>query len=257
MMRLLVLLAALALAPGAASGQPVPAPVSAAAAQDETAVRNALDAFDTGGYAALAPHIPAVEAALAHSPARYPKIERRGKTTIIRPLTREEALILSLMAGERYPDSKPVTAFNIYGTASFLLGSYLNETGRHEDALKALDRGLALQPDEAKLLTEKGAALTQLKHFAEVLALYDPWLAADDDAASDTDRARVYRGKGFALIELGRLDEAEAAYRQALALEPGHAGALREIAYIQGLRAGRPVQPSTMTTGEKAREGDY
>lgn len=200
--------------------------------QDEAIVRQGWTILRTEGAAGLASLVPALQAALDHAPAAYPKIERRDGVTLIRPIAPEEGLILSLMAGERFPDAKPVTAYNVYGGASVLLGLHFNAAGRPADALAVLDRGLSLQPDEVKLIGQKGVALSALGRHVEALALYDPWLDADDDSASDLDRAAILRAKGGSLLALRRLDEAEAAYRQSLVLDPGRDEALRALAHI-------------------------
>jgi Flp pilus assembly protein TadD len=107
------------------------------------------------------------------------------------------------------------------------------------EALKVLDHGLALQPDNPVLVSEKGAALAVQRRFAEALSLYDDWFARQGGPEDTPRYARLLRARGFALIELKRLDEAEAAYRQALEIEPDNAGAKHELAYIAELRAGQ------------------
>ena len=106
-----------------------------------------------------------------------------------------------------------------------------------------LDKGLAIQPDNADLITEKGSALQTLKKWPEMLALYNEALAHDWPLVTAEQKGRMLRGKGFALTELGRLDESEAVYRQSLVETPGNAVATNELKYIQQLRAGGPTAP--------------
>ena len=42
---------------------------------------------------------------------------------------------------------------------------------------------------------------------------------------------------GFAYVELNRLDDAEAMYRQCLELDKNDAAAMRELRYVQGVKA--------------------
>lgn len=225
-------------------------------ASDEATVRAAEDAFQQRGFEGLGEHQGKLLDVLAHAPDAFPAMERRGRTVILRPFRTERALILSLMSADANPGLKTVAVYDTYPMAAFLLGSLNVQLQRPEAAIAALDKGLALQPAEPVLITEKGAALILLKRPADALALYDPWLAQDDDDAADADRARMLRAKGFALIELNRLEAAEAAYRASLKLEPDHDLAKRELAYIARLRAGAPPADVEMTTGDKAKTGE-
>jgi tetratricopeptide (TPR) repeat protein len=254
-------LAALALAlagPAAADAAKPPAPQVQTAREtaDEATVRAAEEAFQQRGFEGLAEHQGKLLDVLAHAPDAFPAMERRGDTVILRPFRTERALILSLMSAEMNPGLKTVAVYDTYPMAAFLVGSLNVQLQRPEAAIAALDKGLALQPAEPVLITEKGAALILMKRPADALALYEPWLAQDDDDADDADRARMLRAKGFALVELNRLDEAEAAYRASLQLEPGHDLANRELAYITSIRAGAAPAAVEMVTGDQAKSGE-
>lgn len=253
----LILLAAAAPAGPGFTSEPKAAAQAPASreAQDEATVRAADTAFEAGGYEALAAHLPALRDVLAHAPAQFPAMERRGRTTIVRSFDPNQALMASLMAADGPRGGTAKVVYNTYPMASFLLGSYAVEHHQPEEALTALDKGLALQPDDPLLIGEKGSALTQLKRHEEALALYEPWLAKDDDLSSDLDRAVLLRKKGLALIELGRLDEAERAYRDSLVLDPDHDNAKRELAYIARLKAGGAPTALETLTSEQARTG--
>jgi len=144
---------------------------------------------------------------------------------------------------------------NPYPLASFFLGTYYNEIGRPQDALRALDAGLALPTaipgSEAGqtrpiMLSERGIALAALKRWPESLASYDRGLTIN--GLDPVQRAVLLRGRGFALIELGRLDDAEKANRDSLMVEPNNPRALQELTYIQRLRAGGPMAPTGIFT---------
>ena len=96
------------------------------------------------------------------------------------------------------------------------------------------------------LISEKGAALNNLKRFDEAVADYDLGLTITGLPADE--RARLQRGRGYALTEMRRLDDAEAAYQAALRLEPGDTRSLNELKYIAGLRAGQPAAPGGLST---------
>jgi Flp pilus assembly protein TadD len=95
-----------------------------------------------------------------------------------------------------------------------------------------------MRRDIMPLTAERGAALIALERPQEALETYVLGLAALPPGAAAPSRAVLLRGEGAALTDLGRLDEAQIAYLRSLDLEPGHAGALGELAYIARMRAG-------------------
>lgn len=243
-MRAIAALSALALtlAPLPALAEPriVPAQLSAQETKDQEVVRKAMKA---NSFQVLATLEKDLEAALDHAPAQYPQVERSGDVTTIRLMMGRAGKGASILAGA--VDARGGTTaigLNTYALASLMLGSLANERRDHRKAIAALDRGLALQPDNVTLMIERGAAMVVLKQFADALALYQR-AEKLDFATKDLnfgDDARLLRGKGFALIELKRLDEAEAAYQAALKLDPGHPVAKAQLDYLRKLRAGGP-----------------
>jgi Tfp pilus assembly protein PilF len=91
--------------------------------------------------------------------------------------------------------------------------------GRLIDALASYDRALALRPDHAETLSNRGNALKDLKRFAEALASYDGALAIRPDYAE------AHYNRGITLKELKRLPEALASYDRAVAIRPDYAEA--------------------------------
>jgi len=153
------------------------------------------------------------------------------------------------------PGARVVAIQNPYPMASFFLGTYYNEIGRPQDALRVLDAGIALPAApmgsdsgqvQQMLLGERGIALAALKRFDESLASYDRALAIR--GLDNEQRGVLLRGRGFALIELNRLDEAEQAYSDSLAIDPNNPRAQQELTYIQRLRAGGPRAPVELFT---------
>lgn len=216
---------------------------------DRKVVSNAYTDLRRGGYPALRPHLKALERVLANAPASYPKVEMTDGHALFRADPGEdvaEMTMAGMMAGVVQKKSVIVErTLNVYPWASFMLGGYAVDTKRPDEAIAYLDKGLALQPAAAALISEKGAALQLAKRPAEALAVYDSGLAADDifQLPSQVDRARMLRGRGYSLGELGRLDEAVAAYQESLKIEPDNALAKGELRYLAELKAGRP--PST------------
>lgn len=233
-------------------------------AKDRKVVEKALQA---GTYAQLEPLVPALKKVVANAPAAWPMIERGESLVTVRLNNPTKKLTVLLGAALKSADDKAGggkvdidTVLNTYGLAAFLLGTRAVEMRQPEEALTWLDRGLAFQPDNLMLVTEKGSALTLQRRFADALALYDAQPPQDALAklADPGGEARLLRARGFTLIELNRLDEAEAAYKKALQLEPDHGGAQAELAYIRKLKAGGAKQEMDIFTSQqsKARKAD-
>lgn len=169
---------------------------------------------------------------------------------------------MATAAASKTSKAKHVVAVqNPYPEIAFYLGSYYDEIGNPEQALRVLDAGIASLGSMALfvgtsdhrpgLVVERGAALNSLHRSADALANFDEGLKLD--GVSDFMRATMYRGRGFALTELGKLDEAEASYNESLKFAPGNAHAEQELRYIAGLRAGK--QPTkTYLESVKPRE---
>lgn len=263
-MRLIAPLLAIALAvaplPALAANQTITAfQPSGQEAQDQAVVMKVMRSGSLQAAKAFESDLAAV---LEHAPAKYPQIERRGDMTIIRSTSGQGgmsgAILMSAINGKDGKAGTMATGFNVYPMAALLLGSIANERRDPRAALTYLDKGLALQPDNMMLITEKGAALVVLQRFSDALEVYRSADTIDfvTKMLEPGGEARVLRGKGFALIELKRLEEAEAAYVAALKLEPNHAGAKGELDYIRKLRAGEAPRKIDLVTGDKAQSGE-
>jgi tetratricopeptide (TPR) repeat protein len=131
---------------------------------------------------------------------------------------------------------------NPYPAAAFYLGSYLNEVGQPDAAIEVLDAGLVAAPDAPLLLTERNAAFIALHRWDDTLSGADRGLAIAN--LIPRDHARLLRNRGFALTELKRLDEARKAYEDSLQLESDNALAKNELTYIARLQSGGATAPS-------------
>jgi tetratricopeptide (TPR) repeat protein len=107
-----------------------------------------------------------------------------------------------------------------YFDALFLIAAIDARQSRLGEALAGYDRALAVQPDHANALNDRGVTLHLLQRFEEALASYDRALAVQPDHAD------ALNNRGLALHQLQRWDEALASYIKALTLRPHYAAAL-------------------------------
>ena len=253
----LVLAAFAAAAAGCMTPNGVQAPVAASAERPweraQTVVRAAEADLAKGGIRAIRPHVANLEDVLANANQAFSVAG--ANTNPIYVFTDGQAeTVAALLAASNKASSAPGTQVvaidNPYVIASYFLGTYYNEVGRPQDALRALDAGLALPtavPNSDMgltlrfMLSERGVALAALMRWQDSLQTYDRALAIS--GLPNGHRALFLRGRGFALIELNRLDEAEQAYSDSLAVEPNNPRAQQELTYIQRLRAGGPMAP--------------
>ena len=206
----------------------------------------------SGGIRGVEKDVPDMEKALSTAIPSGTLVEANNGQTIALADGMAEVLIVGVTA------SKAGKKVNIIATPypliGLYLGSYYNEIGKPEDALRVLNAAISVSDAENLglaehipfLTSEKGAALESLKRFDDALAVYKAGLKLA--ANSDGDEARMFRGVGFSLTELGRLDDAEAAYRKSLLCEPGNAHAENELKYIAKLRAGNSATPGALET---------
>jgi tetratricopeptide (TPR) repeat protein len=136
------------------------------------------------------------------------------------------------------------------------LGTALSHGKDHGLAAEAWEAALALKPDDPALLTELAVSLAELKRFDEALLVFrqvealaqgNPRVTygiagslmniGDLEAAAETCRrgietipdARFWLLLANCEAALGHFDAATNAYQQALALDPGSAGALNDL----------------------------
>ena len=110
-------------------------------------------------------------------------------------------------------------------------GNILQTLGRHDEALASYDKALAIRPDWAEALNNRGNVLQNLGRHDEALGSYDKALAIRPDWAE------ALNNRGNVLQNLGRHDEALASYDKALAIRPDWAEALNNHGNVlQNLR---------------------
>jgi len=93
----------------------------------------------------------------------------------------------------------------------------LRDLGRHEDAIASYDAALALEPDDANALHNRGNALVDLSRLEDAIANFDRAIAIDPKFAA------AFNNRGMALVQLHRHDEALASFGKALAFAPDNA----------------------------------
>jgi Flp pilus assembly protein TadD len=98
---------------------------------------------------------------------------------------------------------------------SFLRAGMANErTGNYPAAVKAYERGLAVEPNNVELLNSLGFALFQQGKSQEAVVALEKALAVDPK------HWKAHNNMGLAAIDIGEFELAEAHYRESLAIKP-------------------------------------
>ncbi len=93
-------------------------------------------------------------------------------------------------------------------------GMALFKFGRHDEALQAFEKAVQLQPGYAEAWDAKGLMLRMLGRDTEALQAYERMIQLDSDCAEG------WNGKANTLYGLGRSDEALQAFKKAIQLRP-------------------------------------
>ncbi len=113
-----------------------------------------------------------------------------------------------------------ITKKHNFFEALYLLATIQSRLNKKDAALENYDRALAIRPNVADALNNRGVILHALKKFDAAVASYDRALAVK------TDYVEAFYNRGITLQALNRLDEALAGYDRVLAIQPNHAEAL-------------------------------
>jgi uncharacterized protein (TIGR02466 family) len=100
-----------------------------------------------------------------------------------------------------------------------VLAAVLKQSGRKVEALRANQKAVELDPQDAEAYYNMGNTLQELDRLEEARASYGQAINLNPDYA------KAYSDLGNTLKKLGRLEEAEASYKRATALNPNFAGA--------------------------------
>jgi tetratricopeptide (TPR) repeat protein len=112
----------------------------------------------------------------------------------------------------------------------YLIGVQLQDARRFDAAIVEFGLGLALAPNDARLISSVGLCLMRLGRTQEALKVFAGALNADPTSADASF------GYGWAATTLGDAGAAESAFQRAIDLNPVHADALAGLA---GLALGR------------------
>ena len=212
------------------SQQP-PAPV---AKEDESAeleqlhkARLLIDAKQPGE--ALSKHIIKV---LDHYSKKYAGFKKdiycAGNST--------ESLGYLLKAASEHRES--IVLSNTWSTAWFMKAYCHLELGQLSEAKESLNKAIALSPENAQFLSERGHIFQLEKNWTEAKQSFES--AADasgiipDQKEKNAELGRALRGLGYCQVEMGNLAEAEKSYQRCLEIDPNDKSAKAELDYVRG-----------------------
>ncbi len=99
----------------------------------------------------------------------------------------------------------------------FNKGVELSELGRHEEALKAYEKAVEINPQYAKAWFYKGFALGEFERHEEALRAYEKAIEMN------RQYAKAWYAKGVALAKVGKHEETKEAYEKAIEIDPKNA----------------------------------
>jgi len=178
----------------------------------------------------------ALEALIAGMPAGWKPVTEKGDDTEIAYWDTEHFLACANKDG-RGKGKRTVWAYPSYSKAYYLLAYMSIEKRNAKEADAYIDKALALEPDHATLLLEKGLILQTTGRHEDAVRYFE-MVINSNGCVTGYETARGLRAKGVSLIDLGKLDEAEQAFNESLKISPGNKLALNELEYIRRLRAG-------------------
>ncbi len=114
-----------------------------------------------------------------------------------------------------------------YANAHFNRGSLLKKLGRFDGALASYDKAIALKPDHAEAHNNRGVILQAMHRYLDALDSYDRAIAIRPDfAEACNNRVTV-------LVNLGRMSEAEQMFQRARELKPDFIDPLYNLTEIR------------------------
>jgi len=110
---------------------------------------------------------------------------------------------------------KQISEWNLTPEENFYaIGIDLYRGGKYDEAVKAYDNAIELDPKQANLWNGKGIVLDNLGKYDEAVKAYDNAIELDPNYTNP------WNGKGIVLDKLGKHDEAIKAYDKAIGLAP-------------------------------------
>lgn len=173
----------------------------------------------------------------------YEQRYRDGKTRVYSALGAAETLFYVLEGAEAQPRQEVRVYSGAWGMAYFLKGYALGELMRSSEAAVALDSAIALSPQNAHYLNERGHLHLLARNWTEAQKVFAAAEKAAREFSSPESRkaelGRALRGQAYVRIELNQLDDAEKLYAQCLQLNPDDRMAQGQLRHIAGLRERR------------------
>ena len=122
-------------------------------------------------------------------------------------------------------------------------GIALENLGQYEEAIKAYDKALLVEPEFSFVWNNKGRILHELGQYEEAIKAFDKALLIDPEYSN------AWNNKGIALGVLGRYEEAIKAFDKTLLIDPNYSFAKmnRELA-LEYLNKMEPIPTSTPTS---------
>lgn len=171
--------------------------------------------------------------------AEFQKRFGDAKEKLYSARTLQEALLYMALSAARSEDALVISS--LWSEAHYLKAFAYLEVGKVDEAKVWMDKALAMSPENATYLAERGYIDHIEKNWAHALTLFEKAESSAQHMSPENEKnqewLRALRGSGYSLIELGRLDEAERKYQQCLKLDPKDEKAMNELEYIKELRA--------------------
>lgn len=225
--------------PQAAKPKPTPAPVSTVQTDPDAEQEKMLD----DARLAIKSGLPqqaidrALDPIISTFEQRYGHSERR----VYSARTPAEMLFYSLDAAAHKQSSIVVGA--VWAEAYHLKAYALLDLARMDEARAALDKALALAPQNAGLLEELGAHYEAEKNWPKAMETFERAEKAAETysppALRNDELARAWRGQAFVDVETGKLDQAEQLYLRCLELDKNDKRAAGELGYVRKKRQER------------------
>jgi len=172
--------------------------------------------------------------------AGYENKYKDKNTTFYSARSPAETLSYTLDAANSNKGGATVVSGN-WGYAYYLKTYALLDLGRVSEAKGQLQRAVTLSPQNSQFLSELGYVYLLEKNWQSALQIFQRAEAAAKEFSPsnvrDAELGRAWRGMGFVYVELNRLDDAEAMYRKCLELDKNDAAAMRELRYVQSVKA--------------------
>jgi len=170
----------------------------------------------------------------------YEEKYKNDATKIFCARSEEETMLYLLQAAiNKDGNTKVVSADWAY--AYYMKAIALIDLGKLSEAKVSMERALTLSPSNSVFLSGLGHIYQYEKNWPMALQIYqraeEAANAYSPPESRNVELSRAWRGIGYVYVELNKIDEAEKMFRQCLELDKYDQIALKELRYVQDLRA--------------------